>query len=93
MALELEDPRDRPTDPAPTDPEARLGQQLAELELALARVGELVGKVHYTINAIKVSQLTAEHRTHAISEAKRNDRRWLVDLERRVRELESTAAE
>jgi hypothetical protein len=85
----MSDARNEDTIPAPTDPEAKLSQQLAELELALARVGELVGRVNYTINAIKVSQLTVEHRTHAISESKRNDRRWLVDLERRVRGLES----
>jgi hypothetical protein len=89
------DPRDRPTDPAPSDPEAQLGQQLAELELAIARVGELCGKVNYTVNAIKISQLTAEHTVRTIREAKHNDRRWLVDLERRVRHLEAeqTAAE
>lgn len=94
MGLEFDDPRDRPTDPAPADQEAKLGQQLAELELAVARVGECMGRVMYTVQAIKMSQLTTEHRTHAISEAKRNDRLWLVDLERRVRELEKdTAAE
>lgn len=81
------------TIPAPADHEAKLGQQLSELELACARVGELVGRVMFTVNAIKVSQLTVEHRTHAIHEAKLNDRRWLVDLERRLRELEGTAAE
>ena len=87
--------RERDTMRAPKDPEARLAHDVAELELALVRVGELVGKVHQTVNAIKMSQLTIEHRTHAISESKRNDRRWLVDLERRVRELEGdeTAAE
>lgn len=83
---------ERETDPAPSVPAGQLGQQLAELELACARVGELVGKVMYTVNAIKVSQLTVEHRTHAIHEAKINDRRWLVDLERRVRELEAPEA-
>ncbi len=82
--------KDRDTIPAPTDYEAKLGVQLAELELALARVGELVGRVQHTVSAIKMSQLTVEHRTHTISEAKRNDRRWLVDLERRVRELEAS---
>ena len=86
--------RDKDTTPAPADFEAKLGQQLSELELACARVGELVGRVMFTVNAIKVSQLTVEHRTHAIHEAKLNDRRWLVDLERRLRELEKpTAAE
>jgi hypothetical protein len=79
------------TERAPEDLEGRLGQQLAELELACARVGECLGKVAYTVNAIKVSQLTVEHRTNTISEAKRNDRRWLVDLERRVRDLEAAA--
>lgn len=89
--------QDRETDPAPEDEAGKLGQQLAELELACARVGELVGRVMYTVNAIKVSQLTVEHRTHAISAAKRNDRLWLVNLERRMRVLEGlgepTAAE
>lgn len=87
--------RDRDTIPAPSDIEGKLGYQLAELEMALARVGECTGKLLQTVNAIKVSQLTVEHRTHAISEAKRNDRRWLVDLERRMRALEGegTAAE
>jgi hypothetical protein len=98
---------DRPTDPAPSDPEAKLGQQLAELELAVARVGECMGRVMRTVQTIKMSQLTAEHTVRTIREAKRNDRLWLVDLERktradrealealteRVRELESTAAE
>lgn len=83
------------TIPAENDPERRLAQQLSELELAVMRVGELCGKVLTTVNAIKMSQLTVEHRTNVIHEAKRNDRRWLVDLERRVRELEAegTAAE
>ena len=91
----MTDQRDRDTERAPEDFEGKLGQQLAELELACARVGELVGRVNQTVTLIKLSQLTVEHRTHAISEAKRNDRRWLVDLERRVRGLESegTAAE
>lgn len=91
----MTDPRDQDTIPAPEDFEGKLGQQLAELELACARVGECLGKVAYTVNAIKVSQLTVEHRTHAIHEAKINDRRWLVDLERRMRVLEGegTAAE
>lgn len=95
MGLEFDDPRDRPTDPAPADQEAKLGQQLAELELAVARVGECMGRVMYTVQSIKVSQLTAEHTVRTIREAKRNDRLWLVDLEKRVRELEkeSTAAE
>ena len=88
--------RDRPTDPVPAgdDPEARLAHQLAELELAIARVGELCGKVMQTVAAIKISQLTVEHRTHVIHDAKRADRRWLVDLERRMRVIEAaTAAE
>lgn len=85
----MTDPRDRDTVPAPADLEAKLGQQLAQLELACANIGDLLGKINFTINAIKMSALTTEHRTHVIHEAKRNDRRWLVDLERRVRVLES----
>lgn len=80
---------DRPTDPAPKDHEARLAQQLAELELALARVGELVGRVNHTVSLIKLAVQTTEHQVSTIREAKRNDRRWLVDLERRLRGVEA----
>jgi len=86
--------RDRDTDsegtaPAPKDPEARLAHQLAELELAVFRVGEVLDKVNHTVSLLRLSQGTSEHRLNKVQDAAEVQAEQLEDHERRLRELET----
>jgi hypothetical protein len=90
-------PPHMPTDTGPetirADPND-LKRDLAELRAALENTSALLTRVATHMARLELAELTAEHRLNTQREAKIADRRWLVDHERRLRELEqSTAAE
>lgn len=81
-----------------SDGEGNVGEMIAELQLALANVGELIDKLSLTLTRVKLAQLTGEHRINVQRANHVAERRWLVDLERRMRavehrDTEPTAAE
>jgi hypothetical protein len=83
--------RNTPTIPAPVDPESCLALDIAELKLALVRVGECIDKVNLTILKVAIAESTLEHRLNVVVD--RHE-----DFERRILRLEglgpeSTAAE
>ncbi len=88
--------RDRPTDPAPSDPYARLGQEISELKLALMRVGELAGKLNHTLSMVALAEGTLEHRVNVVTDSGVVHGQQLADHENRLCYLEQirpTAAE
>jgi hypothetical protein len=87
--------RDRDTEPAPADSGARLGKQLAELEIAIYRVGELLSGLQHTVSLLRLAQGTEEHRLNRIQDAASVHGEQLEDHEARLQRLEAptTAAE
>jgi hypothetical protein len=84
------------TEPAPKDPEGKLSYQLAELELAIYRVGELMRDVNLTVLQLRLAQQTEEHRVNVIQDAVAVAQDQGADHERRIAAIEarpSTAAE
>jgi hypothetical protein len=77
------------TEPAPKDPGAKLSYQIAELELATYRVGELLSNVKTTLSLLRLAQGTAEHRLNVVQDAAELHGVQLEDHERRLRELET----
>ncbi len=81
---------DRPTDPAP---EGDLEAEIHELLGAVRNVGDLATRLETALLRVQLAVRTLEHKVNVDRENRINDRRWLADLERRVRVLEDTAAE
>jgi hypothetical protein len=84
------------TEPAPKDPEGKLSYQIAELELATYRVGELLSDVKYTLSLLRLAMRTEEHRLNKVQDAAEAHGAQLANHEGRLASLEtrpSTAAE
>lgn len=84
--------RERDTDPVPKDPAARLAHDVAELQRALLRVGDLVGKVNHSIAMLNLAERTIEHRVNTIQDVAEVQGQTLADHERRLVELEVASA-
>lgn len=82
----------RDTEPVPKDPEARLSHQIAELELAAYRIGELLSGLNHTLSLLRLAQATEEHRVNKIQDAAEVHGSQLEDHERRLRSLETERA-
>jgi hypothetical protein len=80
------------TMPAPKDPKGKLGRQLAELELAIYRVGELLHGLQQTASMLRLAQATEEHRLNTVQDVAEVHGLALEDHERRLRELETLPA-
>lgn len=85
--------QDVDTERPPKDPVANLAHTVAELQLALMRVGELVGKVNHSITLLNLAENTLEHRVNVVTDSANVHALQLADHEDRLDQLESTAAE
>lgn len=79
---------ERATDPAP---DGNLDQQITELLGAVREVSRLAVSLETTLLRVQLAQRTLEHRASIERQKRIADRRWLVDLEQRVRDLEQPA--
>jgi hypothetical protein len=84
----MTDRNDRPTDPAPA---GNVDAEITELLGAVREVSRVAVKLETTLLRVQLAQRTLEHRANIERQKRIADRRWLVDLEQRVRELESPA--
>lgn len=82
-------PSEHPTDPAPAGVEGDLAEALG----AVREVSALAVRLETALLRLSLAIVTLEHRANAEREKRHNDRLWLVDLERRMRAQEGTAAE
>lgn len=82
-------PSEHPTDPAPGGVEGDLAEALG----AVREVSALAVCLETALLRLSLAIVTLEHRANTDREKRHNDRLWLVDLERRMRAQEGTAAE
>ncbi len=76
--------RNADTTPAPKDPAARLAHDVAELQLAILRVGDLVSRVNQSITLLNLAERTAEHRINTLQDLAEDQNEQLEDHERRL---------
>jgi hypothetical protein len=72
---------------------ANIDRQITELLGAVREASRVAVKLETTLLRVQLAQRTLEHRANVERQKRIADRRWLVDLEQRVRELEDVAAE
>ena len=80
------------TEPAPKNPETRASYQIAELELAIYRVGEILSDLKGTVLQLRLAQGTEEHRVNVIQDAADVHALQLANHEGRLVALESAPA-
>ncbi len=83
-------PSERPTDPAPDG--GNIDREITELLGAVREVSRIAVNLETSLMRVQLAQRTLEHRANVERQKRIMDRRWLVDLEKRMRVQEAPEA-